>query len=143
MATEQRSPQFVKALTTLWEQSVKVSHTFLTSADITRLRPFAEQGIAGIDTLAIIKDGDTPIAFIGIAEGKIEMLFVAPAHFRKGFGHALVKWGIENHSVTMIDVNEQNTNATEIYRHWGFKVYERTPLDDQGNDFPILRMRLE
>lgn len=40
------------------------------------------------------------------------------------------------------DVSRQRELALAIYQHWGFKAYERTELDDQGNPFPIVRMRL-
>lgn len=39
-------------------------------------------------------------------------------------------------------VNEQNPKALAIYQHWGFVAYERTEIDDQGNHFPIIKMKL-
>lgn len=42
-----------------------------------------------------------------------------------------------------VDVNEQNSSAIKFYERLGFKTYERTDKDDQGRDFPLLRMKLE
>ncbi|RDV12574.1 GNAT family N-acetyltransferase [Pontibacter diazotrophicus] len=42
-----------------------------------------------------------------------------------------------------VDVNEQNTKAVEFYQKLGFETYERTAQDDQGKDYPLLRMKLE
>ena len=33
--------------------------------------------------------------------------------------------------------------AKDFYEHMGFKVYQRNELDDQGNPYPVLYMRLE
>ena len=61
----------------------------------------------------------------------------------KGVGKQLLTYGIEKYNVNELTVNEQNPNAKRFYEHLGFKVYKRTELDEQGNNFPILYMRLE
>lgn len=33
--------------------------------------------------------------------------------------------------------------ARDFYEHLGFKVYKRSELDEQGNPYPILYMKLE
>ena len=70
------------------------------------------------------------------------MLFVAKDYIGKGVGRQLMEWAVGVRHATMIDVNEQNEHAAAVYGHWGFEVYERAETDDQGNPFPILRMRL-
>ena len=40
-------------------------------------------------------------------------------------------------------VNEDNPQARGFYEHMGFKIYKRSPLDEQGNLYPILYMKLE
>jgi putative acetyltransferase len=32
--------------------------------------------------------------------------------------------------------------AVEFYKRCGFEVYERTNKDDQGRNYPLLRMKL-
>ena len=61
----------------------------------------------------------------------------------KGLGKQLLTYGIENYNVNELVVNEQNPNAKAFYEHLGFKVYKRADLDEQGNHYPILYMRLE
>lgn len=138
-----RTDILIKELTTLWEQSVKASHHFLTEKEIESLRPHVEKGLKEIPILAIATENNVPTGFIGIASEKIEMLFVSPRHIGKGVGRMLAGWAIRNKGTRYIDVNEQNPSAVAIYKHWGFEVYERTETDGQGNHFPILRMKLK
>lgn len=89
-------------------------------------------------------DDTTACGFIGVARDKIEMLFVAPEFIGKGGGgHRLLDWATRECDARRIDVNKQNEHAAAVYRHWGFRSYERTETDEQGNHFPILKMRLE
>ena len=46
------------------------------------------------------------------------------------------------YEIVFVDVNEQNPKARCFYTHMGFREYDRTETDDQGNPFPIIRMRL-
>ena len=41
-----------------------------------------------------------------------------------------------------VDVNEQNPDAVGFYKHVGFEVTSRSPLDGMGKPFPILHMAL-
>lgn len=139
---EQRSADIVAELCAVWEGSVRTTHHFLTEADITSLRPVVEEGLKEISVLAVAMSNGRAIGFIGIANRKVEMLFVAAEHIGCGVGHSLLNWAIENHDVCHINVNEQNSKAVAIYRHWGFEVYHRSEFDEQGNPFPILQMKL-
>lgn len=119
-----------------------MSHGFLTESDINRLRPVVRQAVREIPVLAVAAEGEEIIGFAGVAEQKIEMLFVAPEYIGKGVGGRLLRWAIREQGAQYIDVNEQNPLATAVYEHIGFQVYERSETDDQGQPFPILRMRL-
>lgn len=79
---------------------------------------------------------------MGIEDTKLEMLFIKNSERRKGLGTKLLSYGIENYGVNELAVNEQNPNAKVFYEHLGFKVYKRTELDEQGNPYPILYMKL-
>ncbi len=57
-------------------------------------------------------------------------------------GKILLTYGVENFGVTNVDVNEQNVQAVEFYKHMGFETYMRTDVDDHGKNYPILKMRL-
>ena len=80
---------------------------------------------------------------MGIEENKLEMLFIKNSERGKGLGKQLLIYGIENYHVKELAVNEQNPEAKGFYEHMGFKVYKRNELDDQGNPYPVLYMRLE
>lgn len=136
-----RTNVLIDALTTLWEASVRATHHFLTEDDIQKLTPFVKMGLLGIGTLVVARDNQNPIAFMGIEADKIEMLFVSPDYFGKGLGRELAEFGIAQYGVRYVDVNEQNPQATGFYIHIGFKVFERTEFDEQGNPFPILKMK--
>ncbi len=78
---------------------------------------------------------------MGIANQYLEMLFIANAERRKGYGKKLLQYGIEHFFVNDLAVNEQNPNAKGFYEHLGFTVYKRTELDEQGNPYPLLYMK--
>ena len=138
-----RTPELKSMLTELWERSVRATHHFLGEEDIVRLRGFVPEAISGIGTLAVAYENGCPVGFIGIESQKIEMLFIEPDHIGKGIGKSLLRWAIDHHDAKFIDVNEDNTSALAVYRHWGFREYERSATDDQGYPFPILRMKYE
>lgn len=138
-----RDTECVELLTELWNRSVRTTHLFLTDDDIAGLRPCVRQAISLVPEFAVVKAGHRIAGFIGVDSGKIEMLFVDPDFMGRGAGHRLLGWAMQECGAHLIDVNEQNTHATAIYRHWGFESYERTATDDQGNPFPILKMQLK
>ena len=82
-----------------------------------------------------------PVAFMGLADRSLEMLFVAPEMRGRGIGKQLLQYGIDNYSIQTLTVNEQNPLARGFYEHMGFQVYKRTELDEQGNPYPLLYMR--
>lgn len=140
---DKRDTAIIKTLTHLWERSVRASHHFLTEGDIANLKPYVKEALQVIGTLLVARSGQEYAAFCGIQDGKIEMLFAAPEHFGKGIGRQLVGIAVKEHGATLVDVNEQNPKAAGFYRHMGFEEYRRDETDDQGNPFPILRMRLK
>ena len=105
---QERTPELIAQLVNLWEGSVKATHHFLSEAEIAAIKPYVPQGLAAIPHLIIAKEGENPTAFMGIAEGKLEMLFVAAAQRGKGIGKALLQKGIRDYGVRELAVNEQN-----------------------------------
>lgn len=89
-----------------------------------------------------LKQKDEFAGFIGVAEQKIEMLFLAPNYIGKGLWKKLTNFAFSTLRADKVDVNEQNTNAVKFYEKIGFKTYERTEKDDQGMEYPLLRMKL-
>lgn len=127
----------------VWESAVKATHLFLTEANIVSLRSFVKEGVKFISNLAVIRDEeDTIQAFIGVHDNKIEMLFVKDACRGRGLGKHLVTWAINTLNIKFVDVNEQNEQGLRFYKYMGFEVFDRSELDEQGNPFPILHMKL-
>ena len=141
---EERKETLIKELLDVWESSVRATHKFLSNEEIERIKEYVPQALNGISHLIIETDeNDNPIAFMGIEENKLEMLFIKNSERGKGIGKQLLNYGIENYGVNDLAVNEDNPQARGFYEHMGFKVYQRNKLDDQGNPYPVLYMRLE
>ncbi len=131
------------ALIEIWESSVRATHDFLGEDNIKYLKPLILEHYFDAVDLRVAKDESNAIVgFIGVAEHNIEMLFISPSHRNKGIGSLLLKNAIKNQDAQKVDVNEQNPDATGFYEHLGFSVTGRSPLDGQGNPFPLLHMVL-
>ncbi|MRT43153.1 acetyltransferase [Enterobacteriaceae bacterium RIT702] len=131
-----------EAITTVWEASVRATHHFLQDADIRALRPLVREQYLPMVELRIYRDEEQSIVgFLGVAENRLEMLFVAPQVFGLGIGKQLLRYAIEQLNVSELDVNEQNPQALGFYQNQGFVITGRSPLDGQGNPFPLLHLR--
>ncbi|MBE5975333.1 GNAT family N-acetyltransferase [Lacrimispora xylanisolvens] len=132
-----------KQLFEVWDKSVRETHLFLSDSEIKDISRYIPQALSSIAHLIVaFNDENNPVAFMGIEDRKLEMLFVSPGHRGKGLGKQLIHYGIENYSINELGVNEQNPQAKAFYEHMGFQVYKRTDTDEQGNPYPILYMRL-
>ena len=139
-----RTTAITNELLDIWENSVKATHLFLSNKDIQNIKKYVPQALKEVQHLIIIEnENNIPIGFMGKENTKLEMLFIKNNERGKVVGKQLLTYGIENYNVNELTVNEQNPNAKGFYEHLGFKVYKRTELDEQGNHFPILYMRLE
>ena len=133
----------IEQLVELWEKSVKETHLFLSEDEIESIKMYVPQALKDINTLVIIENEiNCPIAFMGVQDEKLEMLFILPKERGKGLGKKLLQYGIENYSIKELTVNEQNPLAKGFYEYMGFKVYKRTEYDEQGQPYPLLYMRL-
>ena len=137
-----RTPDLIHQLLEVWEGSVRTTHLFLSDDEIKSIKEYVPQALNGIAHLMIAEDDSgCAVAFMGIVDGSLEMLFIAPEERGKGLGKRLIQYGIENYAVERLAVNEQNPQAKGFYEHMGFQVYKRTDLDEQGNPYPLLYMR--
>ena len=141
---KERTPLLIEQLTNVWESSVKATHLFLSGCEIEKIKKFVPQALKGIDCLIVAEsESKGPVAFMGVEEQTLEMLFIASEARGKGLGKKLIRYGIENHSVHRLAGNEQNPLAIGFYEHMGFRVYKRTDHDEQGNPYPLLYMKLD
>lgn len=138
-----RTPLLVAQLLDVWEKSVRATHLFLSGEEIEEIKKFVPTALTAVPHLIVETDTEgRPVAFMGIDDRKLEMLFIAPKERGKGLGRKLLEHGIEKYSVKELVVNEQNPQARGFYEHMGFRVRERSELDEQGNPYPILFMEI-
>lgn len=139
----ERTP-LIPALLKLWEDSVRATHHFLSDAEIRRIRGYVPQALQEVPHLLIAEtDEGEPVGFLGMAERRLEMLFLAPDERGKGLGERLLRYAMENYGVCELTVNEQNPQAVGFYRRMGFRTYRRTDSDEAGDPYSLLYMRLE
>lgn len=133
----------IDQLVEVWESSVKATHLFLSDTEIENIKKFVPQAIEQVMHFIIAENEEQlPVAFMGIEDEKLEMLFVSPSERGKGIGKQLIQHGIEKYAINELAVNEQNPQARGFYEHMGFQVYKRTDHDEQGNPYPLLYMKL-
>lgn len=140
---EERNSDLISKLIAVWEASVRATHLFLSDSKILSIKECVPQALKSVDKLIIAEnDEEKPIAFMGIENKTLEMLFITPSERGHGLGKLLLQYGISNYKVNRLTVNEQNPQAKGFYEHMGFHVYKRTDYDEQGNPYPLLYMRL-
>lgn len=127
----------------IWERSVRATHNFLTEKDIASIKKEIPLYFNGVEIYCTKNNDEKITGFIGIAEKKIEMLFIDPEYFRESLGKSFVKYVLENKGIDEVDVNEQNEKALKFYQYMGFEVVSRDEFDSMGNPFPILHMKIK
>ena len=138
-----RTPDLINQLLEVWESSIRATHLFLSDSEIQNIKEYVPQALGGIAHLIIAEDeAGRAVAFMGVEDSSLEMLFISPGKRRKGLGKRLLQYGVENYGVKRLAVNEQNPQAKGFYEHMEFRVYKRTELDEQGNPYPLLYMEL-
>ena len=140
---EERSPELIDALRNVWERSVRATHTFLIDDEIVRIGNYVPEAFRSVPILVIAENDSVPAGFMGIDGNMLEMLFIDPDSRGKGTGRKLLERGISEYGVRRTTVNEQNPQAKGFYEHMGFRVRERSEIDEQGNPYPILFMELQ
>ena len=139
---QNRDARLLVALLEVWEGSVRATHFFLSDAEIKKIRAYVPLALAGVAHLIVAESERAElVAFMGVENGRLEMLFVAPSDRGKGIGRQLLQYGIRNYGVREVTVNEQNPQAVGFYAHMGFVIYKRTDFDEEGNPYPLLYMK--
>ena len=137
----ERTPELLERLLAVWESSVRATHLFLTEDEILRIRDYVPQALNGVAHLVAAEEGGCPVAFMGVENGCLEMLFVEAGYRGRGCGKALLQCGMERYGVDSLTVNEQNPQAVGFYTHMGFETVRRSETDEQGGPYPILYMK--
>lgn len=130
------------SLVRIWEAAVRATHDFLSEGDIAWLRPrIRHDYLAAVDLRVFKGDDGAVLGFVGVAQAKVEMLFIAPEVRGRGIGRQLLHYAVAHMAATAVDVNEQNPQAVGFYLHEGFEIVGRSPVDGQGKPFPLLHMQ--
>ncbi|MBF8722038.1 MULTISPECIES: GNAT family N-acetyltransferase [Pseudomonas] len=130
-------------LVRIWEASVRATHDFLPDAYIVLLREYVLRQYLDAVMLVCCKDAAKRIlGFAGVANGRLDMLFVAPEFIGLGVGKRLLRYAVDELNAERLDVNEQNPKALGFYLHEGFEICGRSETDGLGQPYPLLHMRL-
>lgn len=139
----ERTPRLICCLTTVWEDSVRATHLFLSDAEIRRIKEYVPRALRSVAHLiAAEREPGCPVAFLGVEGDRLEMLFLSPAERGAGLGRQLLEYGIRVYGIRELTVNAQNPQAVGFYQHMGFRTYKQTDLDEEGNPYPLLYMKL-
>ena len=126
----------------VWEKSVLATHDFLLPKDFEEIKELVNDIDFNDFQVFCLLDQNHVSGFVGVADKKVEMLFLDPKYFGQGLGYQLLNFAVTELHADKLDVNEQNSSAFKFYKKCGFETYERTDKDDQGREYPLLRMKL-
>lgn len=137
-----RNETLIDKLTIIWQKSVEATHLFLSPQDIKDILPQVVIGLKQIPILLVsFTDDDEPIGFAGIADDKLEMLFLSPDYFQQGIGYKMISTAIQDYQIKYVDVNEQNPKTLKFYLRQGFTIFKRSLVDSDNRPFPILHLK--
>lgn len=139
---QKREPKQLHQLVSVWKDSVRTMHLFLSDAEIEKIQTYVPSALHDVEHLIVAeRKSGQPIAFMGITGNRLEMLFLSSAERGNGLGRQLLEYGIHHYDIREVTVNEQNLQATGFYLHMGFGIYKRSDLDEEGNPYPLLYMK--
>lgn len=109
-------PEDYDEILQVWEDSVRHTHHFLTEEHIQFYKPLVRNHYLSAVELYIIRNTNGKIvAFMGLSDELIEMLFVSPGEQGKGYGRRLLEYATRRKQINKVDVNEQNDKALGFY----------------------------
>lgn len=63
----ERSSALIACLVAVWEDSVRATHTFLSEEEISVIKAFVPQALAGVEHLVVLAEDDgTYAGFMGV-----------------------------------------------------------------------------
>ncbi|CAH0995704.1 Peptidyl-lysine N-acetyltransferase YjaB [Emticicia aquatica] len=140
---EKYNVNFRSQIIDIWEESVRATHHFLHSTDFDFYKSMVKEiDFTAFDVFCILTESSEMAGFFGVADKKLEMLFLKPSFIGQGIGKLSLGFALNELKITEVDVNEDNINAVIFYQKNGFKIYDRMPLDSTNKPYPILKMKL-
>lgn len=126
----------------IWESAVRSTHDFLKPADFAFYKSQMPLYLGGVDLRGFESDEGVLMGFLGCVDRRLDMLFIHEEARGKGIGRQLISYAIETLHIDEVDVNEENSQAVDFYKHVGFEVVARSDFDGEGRAYPILTMKL-
>lgn len=128
----------------VWQSSVKATHDFLKPEDFEFFKEIVYSGavFSSVPFLKIAKCESRIVAFLGVSDENLEMLFVHDDFRRQGIGKFLLQYALGHLNVRKVEVNKDNGQAVGFYENAGFSTYEETEFDGLGKPYPLLRMNV-
>ena len=128
------------ALVDLWERSVRATHHFLPEDYLQEIKLLLPAILPHVN-IYTWRDEDSIKGFAGVAENKMEMLFIHPDSRGQGIGRLLAEYCLHTLNADLVDVNEQNEQAVSFYKKMGYEQIGRLDLDGLGRPFPLLQLK--
>lgn len=97
----------------VWDKSVRSSHHFLSEENLTFYRSRIMDTFFHAVQLYVIRQPNI-VAFMGLSDDMVEMLFVLPSEKGKGYGSSLLDFAFTKKHIRKVDVNEQNPEAYQF-----------------------------
>lgn len=134
-------PADVTRLFEVWETAVGATHDFVAEADRRAIAELVrDQYLPNAILTVAVDDRDVPLGFMGMTGNEIDSLFVHADARGSGVGRALVEHACSEASTIRTEVNEQNVQGVEFWKHMGFRETGRSAVDRQGRPYPLLLM---
>ena len=118
-------------LISLWRSSVEATHLFLSQADIDKIEVVLPDYFQQVQLSMWLNEEQKCVGFSGTNQQTLEMLFIDPVYFRKGYGGEIIQKLIEQESIIFVDANKQNEGAVKFYQSQGFQVIGESKEDPQ------------
>lgn len=129
------------AIIELWERSIRATHYFLPEDYLQEIKTLFPAILPYVKIYVWREDNNSIKGFVGVADQKIEMLFIHPDSTRQGLGKQFTMFCIHALKTVNVDVNEQNEAAVSFYKKIGYRIISRDELDGMGKPYPILHMQ--
>lgn len=137
---EPAGPEEYPAIVDVWRSAVAATHDFLAAEHFAEIERALPGDYLPNVTLTVADDAGRIVGFSGVAEGRLEMLFVHDDVRGTGVGTVLLNDAVVRLGATEVDVNEQNPQAVGFYLARGFTQTGRSELDGDGRPYPLLTL---
>jgi putative acetyltransferase len=131
----------VPALFEVWRTAVEATHDFVSPDDHAEISKLVlEAYLPSADLDVAVDENDKPLAFMGMTGDDIDSLFVHASARGSGLGRLLAELAFSRAAAIRTEVNEQNVQAVEFWKHMGFRETGRSETDREGKPYPLLLM---